>query len=339
MAFQEIIQNIGAQKFAPVYYLHGEETFFIDKIVEALDEKGAVLQPGEDAFNRTLMYGPETSASQLVNACRSFPVMAQRRLVILKEAHRMPKNEIEKLVPYFSQPVPSTVLVMAFKDRRVGLPKAAITALGKHGGVDLHAKKLYDRDVTQWVERILKTSGLKSEPGIAEILVTNLGLNLNLIENELEKMWVFLKATGQDTLTKAFVFEMINVDKEFNVFELIGALSHRKVFQAHMIIDRLTQNTKIHAPTLVVSNLFRFFHYVALVHRHQLRDPNSIKHKLGVNYFQARDYARASSLYPLGIVYRNLGYIEEVDRTLKGLIPTHTSERHLLKTLVWRLLN
>lgn len=337
MNFGQIIQDIQQQKFKPLYYLHGEEGYFIDKIVKALEQPGVVLQPGEESFNKEVLYGPETNISKIVNACRSFPMMAKHRLVILKEAHRLNKADNEKLATYLSQPVPSTIFIMVYKDKKAGLTKKGAAGVKKFG-IDFHAKKLYEKDIQQVVAGMLRDSELEVEEGIAGILVGNLGMNLNLIENELQKMFVLLKAQKQTKLSKNFVFEMINVDKEFNVFELIGALSERKIYRAHMIIDRLTQNTKINPPTLIVSNLFRFFHHVALVHKYQFRDPNSIKSQLKVNYFQARDYLNGARHYNLARTYRNLGYIEEVDRTLKGLIPTHMDQGHLLKTLVWRVL-
>jgi DNA polymerase III subunit delta len=337
MTYPQIISDIQKGQFAPVYYLHGEESFLIEKIYHALAAEGAVLQPGEEDFNRELFYGPDTRASQVVHACRSFPIMANRRLVILKEAQRMNPKELEKLTPYLKQPVPSSVLVMLFKDRRAGLPKAAANAAGK-AGVNFHAKKLYDRDVQQWTEALIREKGYQCDPEIPAVLVNNLGLNLNLIENELDKMFIYLKATQQQRLSKEFVFQMINVDKEFNAFELVSALSQHQVQRSHLIIDRLTRNTKVNPPTLVVGALFRFFHHLALVHRYQLRDPNSAKHQLGLNYFQARDAVNATRHYPVGKVYRNLGYIEETDQRLKGMIPSYMDEAHALKTLVWRLL-
>ncbi|MEO0895114.1 MAG: DNA polymerase III subunit delta [Bacteroidota bacterium] len=337
MDFRSIMSDIKAGKIKPVYYLHGEEGFFIDKIVKALDEPGVVLNPGEESFNREVLYGPDTNISKIVNACRSFPMMATHRLVILKEAHRLNKADNEKLTKYLEQAVASTVFIMVYKDRKAGLNKAGVAAV-KKVGVDFHAKKLYERDVQGVVDGMLKDSGFQLEPGLASILVTNLGLNLNLIENELDKMFVLLKATKQSKLSKEFVYEMINVDKEFNVFELVNALSLRQSNRAHMIIDRLSRNTKINPPTLVVSGLFRFFHHVALVHKFRFRDANSIKDQLKVNYFQAKDYLAGSQKYDLARTYRNLGFIEETDRMLKGMIPSHMDARHLLKTLVWKIM-
>lgn len=337
MNYQQLYQEIQKGKIAPVYYLHGEETYFIDKIVGLLDEEGRILSESERSFNREVFYGPDTQASKVVSSCRSFPIMAERRLVILKESHRMGKGEWTKLAEYVKQPVPSTVLIIVFKDRKVGLPKAATTALQKTG-VDFHAKKLYERDIQQWISLHVKSQGYDMDPGIPAILTTNLGTNIPHIENEITKMFISLQASKQTKLSQDFVYEMINVDKEFNVFELINALSKRNGYRAHMIIDRLTQNVRINPPVLTLNNLFRFFHQVALVHRHQLRDPNSIKHQLKVNYYQAQDYAAASKSYSRAQTYRNIGFIQQADLQLKGMIPTNTDSRHLLKTLVWQLL-
>lgn len=337
MTFDQILNGIQQRKFAPIYYLYGVETWFIDKITAALDTEGTVLTSSEAAFNRTLCYGPETNANQIVNACRSFPVMANHRLVIVKEAHRLNKNELEKLGPYLEKPVPSTILILAFKGRNASLPKKAEKRLHK-STVKYNAKKLYDRDVQSWVQGRIQAAGFQADGQVPSILTANLGLDIGLIENELEKMFIFLKATQRNKLEQGFVYETINVDKEFNAFELVNALSQKNVHRAHLITDRLTQNTKIHPPILTISSLFRFFHNLALVHRYQLRDVNAIKNQLKVNYYQAQDFANAKQRYTLAQTYRNIGLIEQADLTLKGQIPTLMDGRHLLKTLVWELL-
>lgn len=335
MNFTQLNKHIKTGEFKPIYYLHGEESYFIDKIVNLLNE--SVLTETEAAFNKRIFFGPDTTASAIVSECRSFPVMATRRLVIVKEAHRLPKPEIEKLKGYMDQPVGSTVLVLAFKDKRVGLPKKAATAAGKHG-VDFHAKKMYERDVQIWTENTLKDSGVEVEPGIGAILVANLGLNISLIENELEKMFIYLKATKQSMLKKELVYEMINVDKAFNVFELIKAIGERKHYQAHMIIDRLTQNTKINPAVLIVSNLYTYFHNLALVINLKLTDVNAIKSQLNVHFYAAKDYASARRHFSLPKVYQNLNSLRKADLMVKGQIPTNMDQRHILKTLVLELL-
>ncbi|MDX2246084.1 MAG: DNA polymerase III subunit delta [Bacteroidia bacterium] len=338
MSYHLLIQEIRQKKFAPVYYLHGEETYFIDKITEELDKDGVVLSSSETAFNREVMYGPETTASKVINACRSFPVMSTYRLVLLKEAHRMNKNELEKLKGYLAQPVPSSILVMAFKGPKTGLPAGVVKGLHKSTAI-YQAKKMYDQDVQQWASSHISESGFEYDPGIPGLLVTNLGTNLNLIENELEKMFIYLKATGQKKLTQQYVYEMINIDKEFNVFELTNALGKRDHYRSYLIIDRLTQNTRINPPVLTVNGLFRFFHQLALLKQFQLKDVNAVKNKLEVNYYAAKDYLEASKAYNLAQIYRNIGYVQDADLQLKGMIPSNMDESHVLKTLVWQILN
>lgn len=332
-----ILNSIKQKQFAPVYYLHGSEGYFIDQIVTAIDE--GALAPHETSFNREVFYGADAKAQQVLGACRSFPMMAERRLVILKEAQRMGKPEQDKLASYLKQPVPTTVLVLVYKDARKGLPKAGVTALSKTSGVDFHAKKLYERDIRNWLPSYISSQGFEADPAVADILVTNLGTNIGHLANELEKMFLYLKATDQKRLTKEYVYEQIDIDKEFNVFELINALGLRQANKAHLIIDKMTQNAKLNPGVMIVGGLFRYFHQVALVYSSKLNDANSIRQQLKLNYFQANDALNGRRNYPLAAVYRNIGFIQETDLMLKGQKPTLMAERHLLKTLVWRLLN
>lgn len=333
---QQIKTQIEKKQFAPVYYLHGEESYFLDHIAGWLD--AAVLQPHETSFNKEVFVGADAKASQVLNACKSFPMMAERRLVILKEAHRMPKPEMEKIASYLEDPVPSTVLVIVVKSAKGGAGKAALKKMKAKGGVEFLSKKMWDRDVKNWLVGHIKAEGFTASHDIPEILVTNLGTNLGHLSNELEKMFLHLRANGQTELSRDFVFEQINVDKDFNVFELIQALSIRNVKRSHLIIDQMTKNAKINPPVLIVGGLYRFFHTVALAYSEKVNDPNTAKSKLGLNYAQARDALHGKQSFPLGTVYRNIGFVQEADLMVKGQIPTQMDASHILKTLVWKLL-
>ncbi len=338
MSVDALTKEIQSGKILPVYVLYGEEDYLLDKIVHLIDTEGVVLQKSERDFNRQVLFGPETQASAVLNSCQSFPVMATRRLVILKEAHRMNKKEYDRLIPYLQRPVPSTVLVIVHKDKKAPFGKAGMEAATKHGRV-LESKKLYERDVVAWTQSVLAASGIQYDQQLPSLLVTNLGTNLGLIENELEKMLLYLKATGQQQLSTDFMYSMINVDKEFNAFELVSALAQHQSYKAHMIIDRLTQNTKINPPILTINAMYRLFHSVALVHRFQLKDPNAIRTQLKANYYQALDYQAGSRHYNLARTYRNIGLIQEADLLLKGIKYTQMGEDHVLKTLVWKILH
>jgi DNA polymerase-3 subunit delta len=336
MTFAEIIQEVQAQKFAPVYYFHGEETWFLDKLSAAVERNA--LSESETAFNKEVFYGAEAQAHQVLNACQSFPMMAARRLVMVKEAQKMGKPELEKLKGYLQKPVPTTVLVLVFKGKNAGLPKAAAQGAAQNG-IAYQAKKMYERDVRKWTADHIKASGFTTESGIPDILVDNLGLNIHLIENELEKMFIHLRAEKSEKLGRDLVFETINIDKEFNIFELRSAISARNVQRAHLIMDRLTRNTKTNPSILTLGNLFRFFENLMTVFALKLADPNAIKEKLGVNWYEAQDYKAARDRYHKGKVKQILSDLMEADLMLKGMIPTLMDERHIMKTLVWKILS
>jgi DNA polymerase-3 subunit delta len=336
-SFSALKKQIENGQFAPLYYFHGDESWFIDTLAQAVEQHA--LQPSEEAFNKEVFYGADTTANAVMTACRNFPMMASRRLVMLKEAHRLPKGEWEKLLSYFSQPVATTVLVIIHKSEKGGAGKKGINALEKTGGVSFHSKKLYERDVKAWLSTYIQSKGIQAEPQVADILVTNLGTAVGHIVNELDKMLIPLQAQGQNTLTRDIVFDAIDIDKEFNVFELIAMLGTRQVARCHFIMDRLSQNTKTNPPVLIIGGLFRYFDQIAQVYASGLNDANNIKKNLRMNFFQARDALNGRRNYSLGQVYRNITYIQEADLQLKGQIRSSMDSAHILKTLVWKLLS
>ncbi|MFK7969890.1 MAG: DNA polymerase III subunit delta [Bacteroidia bacterium] len=336
-SFSALKKQVESGQFAPVYYLHGPESWFIDTLASTVEAHA--LQPGEDSFNKEVLFGAETTANAVMTACRSFPMMASRRLVMLKEAHRLPKAEWTKLVKYFSKPVATTVLVIVHKSDKGGAGKKGATTLEKAGGVVFESKKLYERDLKAWLSTFIQSKGIQADPQVPDILVTNLGTSVGHVVNELEKLLIPLQAQNQTQLTREAVFEAIDIDKDFNVFELISALGIRQVNQAHLIVDRLTQNAKTNPPVLIVGGLFRYFDQIAKVYASGLNDANAIRKNLGMNFFQARDALNGRRNYSLGIVYRNITYIQEADLQIKGQIPSQMGTGHILKTLVWKLLN
>lgn len=336
-SFSALKKQIENGQFAPVYYLHGPESWFIDTLAHAVEKHA--LQPSEEAFNKEVLFGADTTANAVLTTCRNFPMMASRRLVILKEAHRFSKQEWEKLAKYFTQPVATTVLVIVHKSEKGGAGKKAITTLEKNGGVVFHSKKLYERDIKAWLSTYIQTKGIQADPQVPDILVTNLGTSVGHVINELEKILIPLKAQGQTHLTKEIVFEAIDIDKDFNVFELIAALGTRQVHQCHLIVNQLTQNSKTNPPVLIVGGLFRYFDQIAKVYASGLNDANTIKKNLGMNFFQARDALNGRRNYSLGAVYRNITFIQEADLQIKGQIRSQMNTEHILKTLVWKLLS
>lgn len=337
MTFEDIIYGIKQKQFNNIYYLFGEETYFTDKIAQLLDT--TVLDETERDFNRDVLYGTDIQAGHILNACKSFPLMANHRLVIIREAQNMDAKDWDKMLLYFQKPSPTTILVIAFKGKNKSLSKAAIKAIQENKGVMLESKKMYEKDVAKWVGSHILSAGYEPEHGLAEIITSYLGTNLHLIEKELDKVFIYLSAFKEKKITKALVYEMMNIDKEFNVFELNKSLSIRDNARSHFIIHRLTANTKTNPSILTISSLFRFFSDVASAYSYKVADVKAIQEKFKTNWYAAQDIASARQKYPLLKVYQNILHIQEADLMLKGILATDQEEEEIMKTLVWKILN
>ena len=210
MTFEQITKDIEKKNFAGIYYLTGEETYFTDKITHLLDEQ--VLDASEKDFNRDVLYGTETQVGHILNGCKRFPLLAERRLVIVKEAQGIDAKNWDKMLSYFKKPSPTTILVLAFKGKNKGLPKAAVKAIEENKGIHFEMKKMYERDAIKWVGSYIESRGFEAEVGVSDIIVGYLGLHLHHIENELEKIFIYLSAMKDKKLPKSLVYEMINID-------------------------------------------------------------------------------------------------------------------------------
>jgi DNA polymerase III subunit delta len=336
MDFEAIRKDIEKQKFAPVYYLGGTEPYYVDKLCKLLEDK--VLNPGEDAFNKSVIYGADTKAPKLLNELRSFPMMANRRLVILKEAQSLGKNEWDAMQGYFDNPVASTVFVMTFKGKELDGRSKTFKSIEKNGIV-FKSKALYDNQIPAWIDAYCHAKGYKLAPEAQRILSTYLGTNLALIESELEKIFLYLAGDQAKQITQEVVFEMINVDKEFNVFELINSIGVREHGKSHWIISHMMRNVKDNPPILIVFQLFQFFSKLLRLNSRKLTKDQDVANELKIHPFLAKGYVEALRKYNARDLYRNLTYVLEADLFLKGVQGTHMSDEHVMKTLVYKLLN
>jgi DNA polymerase III subunit delta len=336
MDYETIKRDIENGKIAPMYYLGGNEPYFIDKLAKLLEDR--VLNPGEDAFNKAVMYGADATAGKLLGELRSFPMMANRRLVVLREAQRLGKNEWDKLQPYLDSPVPSTVFVMTFKGKDLDGRTKTYKSMEKNG-VAFKSKALYDNQIPEWIRRYVEGAGFTLQPEAQRVLATYLGTNLGLIESELEKIFLTLKVERQKEVTTALVYDMINVDKDFNVFELMNSLGERDHAKGHFIINQMMRNAKEHPPVLVVFQLYQFYAKLMRIQALKLSNEFDIAKALGIHNFVAKNYVVAVRKYNPRELYRNLTYTLEADLYLKGVLNTHMNDEHVMKTLVYKLLN
>lgn len=336
MSFEKLKKDIAAGKFAPIYYLGGEEPYFVDKLSKMLEKQ--VLNPGEEAFNKAVMYGADSNAGKLLSELRSFPMMATRRLVMLKEAQQFPKNEWAKLQSYLDQPVASTVFVMTFKGKDLDGRSKTFKSIEKAGAV-YKGKRFYDNQIPSFIQGYVDAKGYKLHPDALRVLSAYLGTNLGLIESELEKIFIYMKGDNSQEITTSIVYEMINVDKDFNVFELMNAMGARDHAKSHFIINQMMRNVKDNPPILILYQLFQFFSKLYRVHSKRLSNEMDISRELRIPVFIARQYVLAARTYNTRELYRNLTHVLEADLFLKGIQPTHMGAEHIMKTLIYRLLN
>jgi len=311
----------------------GEESYYIDKISDYIEEH--VLAEEEKGFNQMVLYGRDVSIEDIVGNAKRFPMMAERQVVIVKEAQDLSRT-IEKLVKYAENPQPTTVLVLNYKYKKIDKRKALYKTLKKIGVV-YESKKLYENQVAEWIRRVLSPKDYTITPKAAQMLVEFLGTDLSKINNELEKLQIILPKGSQ--ITPEQIEENIGISKDFNNFELRKAVGGRNVVKAHQIVNYFAANPKDNPMVVTVSLLFNFFSQ--LLHYHGLKDksPRSVASALRVNPYFVNEYVSAARNYPMKKVSTVIATLRDFDVKSKGVGANAIPQRDLLKELLVRIMN
>ena len=262
----KIINDIKAGNIKPIYFLMGEEPYYIDKLSEYIEN--SILQEHERDFNQTVLYGRDVTIEDVVSNAKRYPMMADRQVVIVKEAQDLVKT-IDKLESYAENPQPTTVLVICYKYKTLDKRKK-ITKILAQKGVVYESKKLYENQVGEWLKRVLQGKKLNIEPKAAAMLVDFLGTDLSKIANELDKLAIILPQGS--TITAAIIEENIGFSKDFNVFEFRKAIGERNQLKSYQIADHFAQNPKDNPMVVTTSLVFSFF--IQLLKYHGLKDKN-----------------------------------------------------------------
>lgn len=332
--FADIIQQIRDKKFAPVYFLYGEEPFFIEQIEHALLDN--VLQPHEKDFNLFILYGNELSAEKLAAVAKRYPMMANYHLVIVREAQKMQK-ELEKLIPYFENPQTSTVLCFCYKDKidKFDTKKYAKSIVKK--GKTYEAKKLYDHQLPQWLADHAKTKSLNLTPTAIQMIAIQMGNDLSAIDKELEKL--VLNCKDLPKVTENEVSEFMGIDREFNIFEFISAIAHKNKQKANSILQYFIKNEKEYPAVVIVSNIFYFFEKVWRLHAHQAYDDNTAAKILGIPTFVVKDYTVATKNYAKNNLSKIIEAIFEAELNTKGVGMNDVVDGLIVQKLVHKILH
>ncbi|WP_420322678.1 DNA polymerase III subunit delta [Flagellimonas sp.] len=325
---KEIVGNIDQGKPKPVYFLMGEEPYYIDKISQYIADN--VLSEEEKGFNQMVLYGKDTNVDEVISNAKRFPMMAEHQVLIVKEAQHL-SRAIENLVSYVENPQPSTVLVICYKYKKLDKRKKLYKAIQKNGEL-FESKKLYENQVSEWIRRTLSGKKYKIEPKASALLVEYLGTDLSKINNELNKLIMVVPEGTQ--ITSELIEQHIGISKDFNNFELKKAIGEKNIPKVARIMDYFAQNPKDNPFVVTISLLSTFF--TQLLQYHGLKDhsPGNVSKVLGVNPYFVNEFMVAAKNYPMKRVSGIVSGLRQLDLKSKGVDANNLSQADLLKELL-----
>ena len=329
----KIVNDIKADNIKPIYFLMGEESYYIDKLSDYIEKK--VLTEEEKGFNQTVLYGRDVTIEDIISTAKRYPMMAERQVVIVKEAQDLIKT-IDKLESYAENPMPTTVLVFCYKYKTLDKRKKLTKLIAKNGVV-FESKKLYENQVGDWIKRVLAGKKYTIEPKAAAMLVEFLGTDLSKINNELEKLQIILPAGS--AITPKDIEENIGFSKDFNVFELRKALGERNQLKAYTIAENFAQNPKDNPMVVTTSLVFGFFIQLLKYHGLKDRNPKNVAAVIGVNPFFLKEYDVALKNYPMKKVSQIVCALRDIDVKSKGVGANALSQSDLLREMLYKIFN
>jgi len=328
----KIVSDIKNGDIKPIYFLMGEEPYYIDKISEYIEKN--VLSEEEKGFNQMVLYGRDVAIEEISDNAKRFPMMAERQVVIVKEAQDLSRS-IEKLVSYVENPQPTTVLVFCYKYKTLDKRKKLYKAIQK-AGVIYDSKKLYENQVADWIRKVLAGKKYKIENKASLMLVEFLGNDLSKISNELEKLMVILPKDS--TITAVHIEENIGISKDYNNFELRKAVGEKDVVKVNRIINYFAQNQKSNPLVVTISLLNSLFTQILIFHSLSDKSKGNVAKALKVNPFFVGDYLIAGKNYPMRKVSQVIGLLRDADVKSKGVGANLTSG-DILKELLFKILH
>lgn len=330
---KQLIEDLKAAKYQPVYLLTGEESYYID-LVSDYFEHHVIAEDFRD-FDQTILYGRETDMRTVVSYAKQFPMMSPIKLVLVKEAQDIPTREWELLADYLQHPLPQTLLVFCYRHKKLDKRSKTYKAINEKGCICERAK-LYDSQVPDWIGTFVNQHGHTITQKGSVLIAEYIGNDLSKIANELSK--VFISLNPGDVITEDIIEQNIGISKEYNVFELQSAIGRRNVVQCNRIVNHFAANPKDNPIQMVLPSLYGYFIKIMLYH--QLADKSQAASALKVNPFFVKDYAVAAQNYTLGKLASCIGYLYDADLRSKGVRNTGTiTDGELLKELVFKIIH
>ena len=327
---KKILVDIKKGLIAPIYFLMGEEPYFIDTVSEYLDKH--VLEEDQKGFDQLVLYGQDVTVPAIIDYARRFPMMAERQVIIIKEAQNL-KSTIDLLVPYVENPTPTTTLVFCYKYESLDKRKKLVKALEKNKScVVLESKKLYENQIATWLPDVLKKKHLSIQPKATQMLVDFLGTDLSRIQNEVNKLALIVPENTE--VTPDIIEKNIGISKEFNNFELKSALAVKDTYKATRILKHFADNPKDNPLVVTLSVLYGFFQQVLSFHGLTDQSDRSVMATVKVPIFAIKDLRSAAQHYPMKKVSSIIAALRSIDVKSKGVGAASITEADLRKELI-----
>ena len=333
MNYDQIIKEIQNKIYKPVYFLMGEEPYYIDKITNLI--QNSVLEESERDFNQTILYGKDSNILDIISAAKRFPMMANHQVIIVKEAQELKKID-EALLPYLTAPLKSTILVFNYKYKSLNKVQKLYKALNNNSFV-YESEKIKDYKLAEWIEQYLKTHSLNITAKGSSMLADYLGNDLTKITNEIEKLTISLPQNAM--ITPEIIESNIGISKDFNAFELSNAIGKKEHGKANQIIAYFAKNDKKFPLVSLIPSLYMFFAKILKFHALRGKQKNEIAAAIGMPPFLVDELGRMAANYPFNKATNVISLLREYDLKSKGVENSSTNDGELLKELVFKIMH
>ncbi len=330
MSVEQILSDWSRKTYKPVYWLEGDEPYYIDKLTQFAEHQ--ILPADQTAFNLSVFYGRDAKVDEVINACKRYPMFHELQVVVLKEAQQM--RDLDKLETYISNPLGSTIFIVAHKEKKVD-GRSKLSKILKTKAEVLSTKKLYDNELPEWASSMIKTKALDIHSKALHMLVGHIGNDLQRIENEVDKLSINLQ--GRKQITEDDIENFIGISKEFNIFELHAAIINRDLPAALNIINYFSSNPKAAPIQLILPTLFSFFSKLYVAASIGSRDEYSLSAALGVKGFFVKQYIQALQRYNYTDIEKVLMLLQHYNLMSVGIGRVNIDDASLLKEMVAKI--
>jgi DNA polymerase III subunit delta len=331
MSVEKIINDLKSGKTKPVYWLEGDEEYFIDQVISYAEHH--ILTESEAGFNLSIFYGRDTNIADLVNSCKRYPMFAEKQVVIVKEAQAL--KDIDKLESYLENPLHSTMLFIAYKNKKVdGRTKFAKNLKDK--GLLYTTKKMYENELPDWTNNLLRSKGYTIAHKALSLLIDHIGNDLSRLNNEIEKLALNLE--GRKNITDDDIEKYVGISKEFNVFELQHAIATRDLYKAIRIIQYFQANPKAGPIQMILPALYSYFSKVMVIYSLPSKDANAVASAIAVTPFRAKEFIQTAVKFSQHEIEKVLLLLYEYNLRNLGIHDAGTEDADLLKEMVIKMI-